>query len=115
MELQMKKEERMSRSSRVLVPASRLELLRLVATTPSRWRVYQFHHAGKAEIKGCHRRGRPSILDLDIAGTHFAGGWEAGAEAAGFAPPTFSMTERWLLTMKTSMRRLVAMKMPASQ
>ena len=33
-----------------LVPASRLELLRLVATTPSRWRVYQFHHFGNEVI-----------------------------------------------------------------
>ena len=32
-----------------MVPTSRLELLRLLATTTSRWRVYQFHHAGMSE------------------------------------------------------------------
>ena len=46
-----KKKERPKALSLLLVPASRLELLRLVATTPSRWRVYQFHHAGNEEIQ----------------------------------------------------------------
>ena len=45
------KKERPKALSLLLVPASRLELLRLVATTPSRWRVYQFHHAGNEEIQ----------------------------------------------------------------
>jgi len=63
--LQYKNEERGGAPHR-LVPASRLELLRLVATTPSRWRVYQFHHAGQVEKKECHGGKPPSILTLRL-------------------------------------------------
>ena len=59
--LALKKRKR-SEERFLLVPASRLELLRLVATTPSRWRVYQFHHAGQTEMKGCHALRHPSML-----------------------------------------------------
>ncbi len=34
-----------------MVPMARLELARLVATAPSRQRVYQFHHIGMFQKK----------------------------------------------------------------
>ena len=33
-----------------MVPTSRLELERPRVTTPSRWRVYQFHHVGSKNL-----------------------------------------------------------------
>jgi hypothetical protein len=34
-----------------MVPKARFELARARLTTPSRWRVYQFHHSGKNYLK----------------------------------------------------------------
>src|SRR5664279_413989 len=68
-----------------LVPASRLELLRLVATTPSRWRVYQFHHAGNVEGQvslKAQMRSMTGFAELLLGGSRSGGdrGWLRGRD-----------------------------------
>ena len=111
-----KKKERPKALSLLLVPASRLELLRLVATTPSRWRVYQFHHAGlsrnfQPNPDGACRQRDGSAGVAGAAGVCGAGAGAVALAAAGLR----SSTERLSCTILISMTRLVTMKPAASQ
>ena len=104
-----------------LVPASRLELLRLVATTPSRWRVYQFHHAGTWNDQFTQRPGlvnarivRAAYFLAGAGGTGAGAGAGAGAEVVGRSR-VLSRTDRFWRTTITSMKSVVPRKAAASQ